>query len=271
MLRSKIIFALVVSTATPALVTSTRGAAAEEKTKLDVEALLAEVRSGDRARMLAAIEAVEDAKDPAGAPVLELVLSRGATAEVLAAALEAAGKIRVESTSALIAPYVRHRTASIRRAAAKALLKTGGPAAVKALTDGLRSGDAIVRGLAATGLGTLKARESLPDLFLAFDHGVAEAAASIGLLCEPEECERFASMTGKKPFDIMVSGFDQILFRPPKDMPDEQKIRLVGRMRELGTADVGKYLADVADRWPKGWSKKVKQALEAAAKAAGGS
>jgi hypothetical protein len=53
-------------------------------------------------------------------------------------------------------------------------------------------------------------------------------------------------------------------------MPDDQKIRIIGRLRELGTAESGKYLADVAGRWPKDWSAKVRQALEAAAKATGG-
>ncbi len=158
----------------------------------------------------------------------------------------------------------------MRRQAARALLKTKGKDAVVALRQSLRSSDPVVRGTAATGLGALGARDALPDLFLAFDRGVTEAGASIGELCTPEECEKFAERTGKVPFDVMSSGFDQILFRPSSEIPDETKLALVGRMREIGTAEVGKYLADVADRWPKESSKKLKQVIESAARATGG-
>ncbi len=54
-------------------------------------------------------------------------------------------------------------------------------------------------------------------------------------------------------------------------MTDDEKIRIVGRLRELGTKDAGNYLADVAERWPKDWSKRVKQAIDGAVKALGGS
>jgi hypothetical protein len=99
---------------------------------------------------------------------------------------------------------------------------------------------------------------------------VAEAGAALGQLCTPSQCEEYAERTGKVAFDVMVTGFDQILFRPPSDIPDEEKIRLIGRMRELGTPEVGKYLADVGDRWPKEWSSKVKQVIESGAHAVGG-
>lgn len=244
--------------------------AAETQSELDVEALEKEIESGDEGRILAALEKVAKSKDPAGAPVVLAVLRRGATPAVLQAAFKAAAKIKAESTSAAIAPYVRHRTPDVRRGAVGALLGTGGPAATEALTRALRSRDAVVRGMAATGLGTLGAHDSLDDLFKAFDRGVAEAAASIGLLCRGAECERFVALSGKKPFDVMVSGYDQILFRPAKEVPDDQKLELVGKLRELGTAEVGKYLSDVADRWPKEWSAEVKKVIEAAARASAG-
>jgi hypothetical protein len=89
-------------------------------------------------------------------------------------------------------------------------------------------------------------------------------------VCSPEQCERFAESTTKVPFDIMSTGFDQILFRSPKDMPDAQKLRIVERLQALGTAEVGRYLADVADRWPDDWNAKLKQAIEQAAQSARG-
>ena len=90
-------------------------------------------------------------------------------------------------------------TVELRRAAVKALLKTKGPAAVKALRHALSDSDPMVRGIAATGLGTLKAKDAVPDLFVALDRKIAEAAASIGQLCAPSECEQLAGKLGRSP------------------------------------------------------------------------
>jgi hypothetical protein len=270
MFRSKRLLGLCLMGAVAAPLPPWRTAQAEEQSRIDVEALKKEAASGDEKRILQALTTVEESKDPAAAPVIQAVLERGGTTTVLQAALRAAGKLKVPSLSASVAPYIRHRTPEVRQAAASALLQTGGPEAIQTLTRALRSSDPMVRGIAATGLGSLGARESLEDLFRAFDHDVAEAAASIGLLCGPEQCERFVALMGKKPFDVMVSGLDQILFRPPKDISDEQKIGIIGRIRELGTAEVAKYLADAAGRWPKDWSPKVKASFDAGARAARG-
>jgi HEAT repeat protein len=238
-----------------------------ETVKLDLPELKKQL-AGSEPEAVAALQTIGDSGNPEGAPLVAEVLTRGATEPILDEALKAAGKLKSPTLSAAIAPYVQHRTDEIRRAAARALVKTKGPVAVATLSKALRSEDASVRGTAATGLGELGAKESLKDLFNALDHGVAEAAASIGQLCAPAECEDFANRTGKLTFDVMQTGFDQILFRPPAEISDDDKLKLVGRMRELGTVEVGKYLADVGERWPKDWSKKVKQAIDSAAHAA---
>lgn len=278
MLRHSMVFLLALAAACPLLWT---GSAAGQPKKtagkpgktLDLARVQKDLESGDEARILAALDAIaaaEDAGKPA-APHLEKLLRRGTSASVAVKCLEVTGGLKQQSSSAAIAPYVRHRVPDVRRAATRALIKTRGPAAVAALRAALRSPDAQVRGIAATGLGAMGAKEALPDLFDALDHNVAEAAASIGQLCAPKDCDKFAAKLGKLPFDVMTSGFDQILFRPPAEMPDDQKIKVVGRLRELGTKDAGSYLADVAERWPDNWSKKVKQAIDAAVKATGAS
>ncbi len=262
--------ALASTTATDA---SAQGAKSKPKKggKLDLGKIKADLESGDSARMTAALEAIQASGDAAAAPLVDKLLKKGASTSVLVSALGAAAALKQTASSAAVAPYVKHRTADVRRAATKALIKTKGPDAVKALRDGLRSSDAQVRGVSATGLGSLGAKDALDDLFTALAHNVGEAAAAVGQLCEPKQCEKFAALTGKHPFDIMSSGFDQILFRPEKEMPDDQKIRIVGRCRELGTKESGKYLADVQSRWPKEWSRRVKQAIDGAVKATGGS
>jgi HEAT repeat protein len=197
------------------------------------------------------------------APAIEALLVRGTTLTLAKAAIETLGAIGAASSSAALRPYVRHRVPELRRAAARALGSTRGPEALAAFRDGLRSPDGQVRGFSATGLGNLWAADALPDLFLALDHNVTEAAASIGLLCTVETCEKFLTRLGALPLDVMTSGIDPIFFRP-KPFPEEKLVDVVGRLRELGSPEAGKYLADVLGRWPAAGSKRVKQSLESA-------
>ena len=241
------------------------------KEALDIEAMESALRSQDQEAVLKALKTIRKSKEPKAAPLLDSLLNRGGSAPVLKAALKAAGKLGQRSSTHAVGPYARHRMPEIRRAAVQALIRTGGPEAVQILQLALRSNDGRVRGIAATGLGSLAAHESIDDLMTAFDHGVAEAAAAIGQLCLPEECEDFAERVGQAHFDGMTGGFDQILFRPTKEMPDAQKLRIIGRVRELGTSEAAAFLGDVLERWPSDWSKKVKQALQSATKATGGS
>ncbi len=118
--------------------------------------------------------------------------------------------------------------------------------------------------MAATGLGSMKAKDTVGDLFVALDHKVAEAAASIGQLCSGAECDRLAGKLGSVPFDVVTGGLDQMLFRPAADVSDDTKIKVVGRVRELGTAEANRFMRDVQAKWPKTWSARVKQAIDQA-------
>jgi HEAT repeat protein len=229
------------------------------------KAIVAKISSADAAEVLDGLAAA-GAAGSAGAPLappIEGLLQRGATLPVAKAAIEALGAIGAASSSAVLRPYMRHRVPDLRRAAARALGSTRGPEAVEAYREGLRSPDGQVRGFSATGLGNLWAADALPDLFTALDRNVSEAAASIGLLCTAETCPKLLAKLGSIPLDVMTSGIDPILFRS-RPFPDETLIDLIGRVRELGSPDAGKYLADVLSRWPAAGSKRVKEALESA-------
>jgi hypothetical protein len=222
------------------------------------------LRSGDDAQIKSALDDVRTAGTAAKAaagPISDL-LDRGMTTELTVAALDALGDVEAESASKVISWYTVHRNATVRQAAVKALARTRGPLAVTALRHALSDGDAAVRGVAAAGLGALKAREAVADLFVALDHKVGEAAASIGQLCQPAECEELEGKLGKLPFDIVTGGLDQILFRPVAEIDDDMKVKLVGRVRELGTAEGNKFLRDVQKRWPPGGSPRVRQAID---------
>jgi hypothetical protein len=231
----------------------------------------ADLKSGDAAKIRTALDEIRLAGKAGGSafvvPVVDLLL-KGVTPQLAEAALDTLGDLEAESSSVVIAQYTQHRSAHVRQAATKALVRTKGAAALKALVRSLSDQDPMVRGVAANGLGQINAKASVPDLFLALDHHVNEASVSIGMLCAAQDCEQLGTRIGKIPFDVVAGGVDQALFRP--DVPDDTKIKLVGRIRELGTNEANKFLHEAAKKWAKGSSPRVKQALDQAVQATGG-
>jgi hypothetical protein len=240
-----------------------KGAPADAAPRLPPDTVT-RLRSGDESQIKAALDDVRTAGTagkPAAGAIADL-LDKGMTTDLTVAALDALGDAEADSASKTIAWYAVHRNAAVRQAAVKALARTKGPIAIATLRHALSDGDQAVRGIAAAGLGTLKAKEAVGDLFVALDHRVGEAAASIGQLCQPSDCEKLEDKLGKLPFDIVTGGLDQILFRPLAEIDDDMKVKLVGRVRELGTAEGNKFLRDVQKRWPAGGSSRVKQAID---------
>lgn len=231
------------------------------------------LKSSDAAAVKGALEELRTAgrAGAAYAPDVASILDRGTTIELTIAAIDALGDLEVESTSGYIVPYTRHRDERVRRSAVRALTKTKGADAAKALRRALATDpDPQVRGYAASGLGGLKAHDAVGELLTALDHRVGEAAASIGQLCSPAECSTFADRLGRQPFDVMTGGFDQILFRPTPEIDDETKIKMVGKLRELGTKEANAFLRDVQKRWPAKGSQRVKLSIDQAVSATGG-
>lgn len=232
---------------------------------VDAQAIAQKVRSLDPAQVLEALGAARDAGADAApaAPAIEALLGRGATVPVAKAAIEALGAIGQVTSSAALRPYAKHRIPELRRGAIKALLRTGGAEALAAFEEGLRSSDGILRGDSASGLGSLRATAALPDLFVALERDVPEATGAIGQLCDQASCRRLVGLLGKVAFDVMTSGIDPILFRQDP-LPDDLLLEIVGQLRDLGTPEAGRYLADVEARWPATGSQAVKQAVQAA-------
>jgi hypothetical protein len=240
--------------------------------KLDLGKIKADLESGDEQRMLRALKQISEAGEAAraAAPHVDAVLRRGASTAIITAALQVAAALGNSSSTSAILPYMRHRSPIMRQAAAKALISTKGPEAAKALRRALRSSDAVLRGIAAGGLGQLGAKEAVGDLFLALERDVKQAAKSIGTLCGPSQCEKLAAQLGKVKIDAILEGFDEILFRPAKQVPDETKLAVITRlMTIIGTPAVARYVRETLERWPKDASKDVRDALEAAVDAAG--
>jgi HEAT repeat protein len=231
------------------------------------------LKSGDLAQVKTALDDVRVSAraGSAAVPVIVDLLKQGLPPSLAQSAVETLGETNSEAGSEILGWYAHHRNVVLRRAAVEALGKTRGAIAIKALRAALSDPDQSVRGVSATALGEMKAKEAVGDLFLALDHKVEEAAASIGQLCEPNDCERLAGKLGNVPFDVMTGGLDQVLLRGTKDVDDETKIKIVGRIRELGTAEANQFLKDVQIKWPAKTSPRVKQAIDQAVIATSGS
>jgi hypothetical protein len=235
--------------------------------------VLNRLRSGDNASIKGALDDVRMAgrNGAAAVPGIVELLRAGLPANLTLAALQTIGDTESAAASEVVAWYARHRDVALRRAAVEALAKVRGAAASKALRAALSDSDPAVRGLAATALGDMKVREAIPDLFAALDRDVPEAAASIGELCSGHECEQLAAKLGSLPFDVVTSGLDEVLLRPPAEISDEMKLSILGRIRELGTAEANHFLKGVQTKWPTKGSHRVKQAIDQAVLATAGS
>ena len=270
MKRHVVILALVLVAEAANAQTRTGGATNTPAVKVSATAG-ADLKSGDTTKIKAALDEIRMAGKGTGtpfAPQIVDLLQKGVTVQLAEAAIDTLGDLEAESSSPAIAEYMQHRSPRVRQAAAKALVKTKGPAAVKALVKGLSDQDGMVRGVAANGLGQLKAKAAVADLFLALDHRVNEAGVSIGMICGAQECEQLAARIGKFPFDVIAGGIEQALFRA--DVADDTKIKLIGRIRELGTKEANGALKDWFKKWPANGSARVKQALDQAVQATGG-
>ena len=268
--RFRVLLALAIALVTNSAAAQDKGAPAKSKPKPTAWAfamtpVMAErLRSGDDAQIRAALDEIRLAGKAAtaAAPIVAEILQRGLTLSLSEAALDTLGDVESESSAPILAMYAAHRNLTLRRAAVKALVHTRGLPAEKALRHALADADPMVRAVAATGLGTIGAHAAVGDLFSALDHKVVEAAAAIGQLCTPEQCDQLAGKLGRLPFDVVTNGLDQILFRPQAEVTDDAKIKLVGRVRELGTNEAHKFLTDVQTRWPKSGSPRVKQSID---------
>ena len=175
-------------------------------------------------------------------------------------AMGVAGRYQ-ESSSAAIAPYVKHRAPEVRRAAAQSLARTKGPLAVQALRLALHASDAALRGSAAAGLGALGAKDAVPDLFVVLPKETPEAAGAIGTLCSADDCKKFLSLLGKLPFDANAS---PLLLRTGPDVPDSVKLQLIEQLRRLATAKANELLTSALAAYPANGSPQIRTAIDAA-------
>lgn len=236
--------------------------------KADAERLKKTLGQGAEGELLAALaelRSLGEAADPL-VPDLDALLARGSSSPVIVAACQTAASLGKESTSAVLAPYVLHRSAEIRRAAAAALPFTKGPQAAASLRRALGSPDPALRALAASGLGTLGVRDAVDDLFTVLSHDTPEAALAVARLCNPQQCDRLMGLVGKLKFETLQPAFVPLLLRPSSEVPEENQLRYVDRLRRLATTSATEVLSAALAALPEQASPRLRRALDAGTK-----
>jgi HEAT repeat protein len=264
MLQKLAVIGLCAATLVPTVTFAAPATKPPARAALDLSSRKKALESGDEAQVLAALDEIEQAGDRKAAPLVEALLVRGANSKLLLRAIGVAGALGAPSSSAALAPYVKHRAPEVRRAAAQSLARTKGSVAVSALRDALRGNDPALRGTAAEGLGVLGAKEAVADLFVVLPKEVPEAAGAIGVLCRGDECQRFVGLLGKLPFEVMESGFLPLLLRTDADAPDAAKLRLIEQLRRMATQKSGALLATALASYPANGDNKIRAAIDAA-------
>ncbi len=271
MRRSLTWLALVVVTAGPAYAGDDRPAkkapAAPVLAKLDLKKLAQVLENGSEGEILSALSELS-AQGPAAAgaaPLVNGLLVRGSSVKVVIAALDAVAAFGTESSSEPVAPYVQHRRPEIRQTAARTLVRTKGPSAVRALRRGLKNPDPEVRRTAAAGLGALNATEAVDDLFDSLGDETGTAPKSIATLCNPAQCDRLMGYVGKLPFEFLEPCFVTLILRP-SGVPDINKLRYIDRLRKLATKSASNVLQTALADLPENANPKLKEALETALK-----
>lgn len=246
--------------------------AAEPKAAV-VGPLVAKLRSGSEGAVREALDELRIAgpRAKAAAPAVAELLEKGLSLPLTEAAIGTLADMEAETGARALAPYAAHRDPKLRRAAVGALVRCRGREATAALTRALSDSDGVVRGTAASGLGALRAKDAVPELFVALHHRVNEAAAAIGLLCDAGQCADLVNELGKLPFDVVTTGIEPLLLRPASEVGDDAKVKIIAMLRDLGTAESNKFLREMQGRAKEpAVSGKVKQAIDQAVTATSG-
>lgn len=232
-------------------------AAAQEITLAQASEMMA-ADNADEVRM--GIETLGVIGSAAAVEPIAARIRRGLPADLLSVAIETLGLLGRREAGPVLFELTSHRRPEIRLGALNAIVSIRPSGAAGALEAALSDSDARVRGTAATGLGEIGARSSVPTLFHALDRGVLEASASIGQLATPAEVQQLLGYVGRLPFDSVTPGLNEIIAR--SNIPSRAKLEVIGRLAELATPEVKTYLQELVAALPNNPGDPVRRAAE---------
>lgn len=214
----------------------------------DLDQIAGHLDSSDSDQVREAIDLMSVIDNPRVVPHLATLLRSGRSDEVTDRALQALRGLAHPSAIEVLTEFTHHRRPRARRLAFQALASIGDRRIPALLEHGLRDSDRNVRATCARQLGEIDARGSIDTLFLAFDRGVVEAATSIGKLGNRRAVTRFNEYLGQRPLSVMLSGYRELVRR--RDIPDEVKVDIIGRLGEISGPMVRVFLQRYLDTLP---------------------
>lgn len=186
----------------------------------------------------------------------------GQTDVVADHALDALGRLRSREARDVLIAFRLHRRPGARIKAYTALTRIGDARDVSVVAEGLRDSSPAVRGEVSRlllDLPTTPARAAAPDLLLALELGVHEAAAAVGKLGDVASVERFGAQVGRLPIHVLLEGYANYLERA--DLPDPVKLRIVSTLEEISGGVVKDFLTEALGRPDLRVSAQVRQAM----------
>jgi hypothetical protein len=229
------------------------------QTESEAIALLASPRRDD---VRTGLETLGLSATPTAVTAIANRVRLGLDAELLDLALTTLRIQNRPEAGPVLVELARHRRTEIRARALEAVAACRPAGARDVLVRGLSDLDATVRAAAATGLGDLEARDAVPALILALEHGVAEAALPIGKLGNQDEVRVLVTLLGRVPFATVSSGVALLLARA--DLPARFRLDLVAKLHELGTGEVRTFLEETLPSVPGGANDPVRRAIDTA-------
>jgi len=212
------------------------------------KARLALASEQDSTVLVAAKLLGESGASNAAAPLVELLVL-GARPPVVAAALDALGRLKDPSSVEVLGVCANNRNPELRRAAVEALAGIEDARVADILID--RLGDAVpdVRKAAAVALGARRESRAQARLVALVRRNDAEAAPALGNVAAPETVLQIVESHETIDDGVLAATLGAFLKRP--DVPDEARETVVGTLARLpgagAIAALTEYVAAAPD------------------------
>lgn len=205
----------------------------------EYKSLIADLASADPEKVIFAVQMLGATGNPDAAPHLIELLKLGPRNDITNMAIETLGALANTIAIDTLLQYLEHRRSDARVAAIFALESFSSPIIKTALEKKLRDSNPQVRSTAALALSTKGDAESVPQLFLAFERGVNDAAISIGRLGNAQDAIQLTKHLGQLNVSVLLPGFKEFILG--NNIDEKTKVQLLNILFDLAGPDVRQF------------------------------
>lgn len=218
--------------------------AAPASAQVTLEQAVAQLGSHDPAEVRGAIESFGLIGSAEAVGPLSDRIRAGLPPDLLLVAIDTLTVLGHREAGPVLFELLSHRRADVRLLAVQGIAACAPPGADRALVTALDDSSSEVRALAATTLGELGSASSIEPLFLALDHHILEAGASLARLVDAAGAARLAAYVGREPFSALRPILFTLITRA--NLVARTRLAIVAQLGELATAEVRSLLDEVA-------------------------